>query len=514
MALNKQALIKVAREFQTYHRNEYFLDKYSRPELNALKKTNAIEPGNSAKLLNKLLYFYEKIKPEWVKVYNDNEENKDQVRALSSPIVRDYFSVKLNEGTQISEFYSNNDGKDDNKNFEDFARIIHISNKIAHEFEDRAKSNVIEIIKSDRTGELSDLFDGKNLDKDFWFDLFKNTTDSTTVFFQNLTLPEVTTYVKERIRNPRSEKCKIARREIELKTQSSEYGKDYLKELKKLESLDYLCSNYRIEYSGLQKLSADGLLYMASKSYRYGMSIKDDYLTILPAYSSKRTIEGPTVGYEGNVVYIDLPGYGNFSVHMSKTNIRKAGYSKYPFKFDEKDTRREPLVILPMKDNLKEYFNECKNETDFDEEYGISKYSGKAKQLFRTAHAVLDLELTRKPKNESLEQQIRISQSLRHHLGVLAGLPPYMLKFIRAYDSVVLKNPDKDPFDIEETFLQHLSKKMPTIERNLSKYKTPIRGIFLSDFNCYRFKKPGKMLKNKRDINSKNNTEERNGRDD
>ena len=167
-----------------------------------------------------------------------------------------------------------------------------------------------------------------------------------------------------------------------------------------------------------------------------------------------------------------------------------------------------------MKDNLKEYFNECKNETDFDEEYGISKYSGKAKQLFRTAHAVLDLELTRKPKNESLEQQIRISQSLRHHLGVLAGLPPYMLKFIRAYDSVVLKNPDKDPFDIEETFLQHLSKKMPTIERNLSKYKTPIRGIFLSDFNCYRFKKPGKMLKNKRDINSKNNTEERNGRDD
>ena len=91
MALNKQALNKVAREFQTYHRNEYFLDKYSRPELNALKKTNAIAPGNSAKLLNKLLYFSEKIKPEWVKVYNDNEENKDQVRALSSSIVRDFF---------------------------------------------------------------------------------------------------------------------------------------------------------------------------------------------------------------------------------------------------------------------------------------------------------------------------------------------------------------------------------------------------------------------------------------
>ena len=67
---------------------------------------------------------------------------------------------------------------------------------------------------------------------------------------------------------------------------------------------------------------------MASKSYRYEMSIKDDYLTILPAYSSRKTIEGPSTGYERNVVYIDLPEYGNFSVHMSKTNIRKAGYSK------------------------------------------------------------------------------------------------------------------------------------------------------------------------------------------
>ena len=63
MVANKQVLNKVAKEFRAYVRNEYLLDKYSLTNLSALKKTSAIEPGNSAKVLNTLLSIYEKIKP-------------------------------------------------------------------------------------------------------------------------------------------------------------------------------------------------------------------------------------------------------------------------------------------------------------------------------------------------------------------------------------------------------------------------------------------------------------------
>ena len=525
MVANKQVLNKVAKEFRAYVRNEYLLDKYSLTNLSALKKTSAIEPGNSAKVLNTLLSIYEKIKPDWVSVHNKNEVSKDKTRALSSGPIRDYFSVKLNDDVRISDFFSNNDGKDDRKNFEDFARIIHISNKIAHEFENRAKSNVFDIIKSDKTDELKHLIvknrnnktgeDKEEIKKDFWDELFKNSVDATTVFFQNETLPEVSRYVKERIRNPRSEACEIARRDIELKTRSSEYGLRYIRELKKIEALDYICERYNLEYSGLQQLSADGLLYMASNAYKTGMSIKDDYLTILPAYCSKKTLKNISLGYDNDVVYIDLPGYGNFSVHMQRSFIRKAGYSMYPFKFDEKDTRREPLVLLPMKDGLKDYFDELKNDPSWGEDYGIDKYSEKAKELFRTVYAVLDLDLTRADKDESLEKKIRIAQSLRHHIGVLAGLPPYMLKFIRFYDSMILKHPEKDPFDIEDTFLEHLSKRMPTIEKNLCKERPSIRSVYLGLPSTYKFSKPGKRLKkHKYNKNLKNNTQERDGRND
>lgn len=106
----------------------------------SLKKFDSIFKEYSTKAsednLNSLLELYEMLKPNWVKEFNDFNENLSKRKTTNNEVYDKFLEVQLPEEYSIEELKAPKNR--DNNSFMDImqrGRIIHLSNKIAHVFE-------------------------------------------------------------------------------------------------------------------------------------------------------------------------------------------------------------------------------------------------------------------------------------------------------------------------------------------------------------------------------------------
>lgn len=302
--------------------------------------------------LNQLLELYERVTPNWVHSFNVLSKDLQEQSNSKSREFSDFFSLQLPKNYSVKHLKApKNKTNDIGKDIMQRGRIIHLSNKLAHQFE--------YIFDSALKGYMT-----QN-------DMMPQT-------------PEEFYDVKKLVRqmyNPRTnEKIKQRARDILMTTY--EFQLDDFEIGKNLDALPLpeLIKAYNdamyIKASEIENVNALAHNY-DRQDISYGLKKDDDSKTLF---------------------VMDVQGFGQFSVHVVDPNLIAQIKRKYKMPLYRKKTA---MLVNAVSAKTKEFIQESKEDASMDEERRIPKNVSEArKRRLRLKEEIMFLDLTKAEKHE------------------------------------------------------------------------------------------------------------------
>lgn len=309
--------------------------------------------------LNDLLEVYQALVPNWVNDFNRLSNDLTARTGTKSKIFQDFLKLQLPRGYNIQNLKAPKNEKHDLLvDIMQRGRIIHLSNKIAHQF-------------------------------DYIFE-----TQLRIYMAQNgisTYTPEEFYEVKRLIRQVYSERTRpqIKERAIATLLQQYHFEKEDFVQGKNLDVLDF------------RELI---------QAYNDGMYIKDEEIESVDRLAHNYDKQEVSYGIKridnSNTLFVmDVQGFGQFSVHMKDPSLIAQIKRKYKMPLYRTETA---ILVDHMSDTARDFIEEAQADDSMDEERRIPQFvSERKKRRIRLKEEIKYLDLTPAEK---------------HELGVKSGL--------------------------------------------------------------------------------------------
>lgn len=421
--------------------NRFFENNYLNMRDNS-KKTKAI--------LEFLLRLFEMTYDSWIDTYNALDEKKMKSR---NTIIKDIKSLLMSpikkDSSTIEKFFPEKESL-----LVMYARIMHISNKLAHRYEDLVKSRLNEYSKFKKFNDEK-FFEEAFLKKLSDFSIFSADETENEVFEYITCKADYDKYIKsgerdkaKQAKKTASELYKVIEEKANDRNLDENTRNKYKIQFVKLKSVDKVLNKYGLNYDDARLLFIDNGLYVTACARKNAFAMKDDYRIKIHKYVVDKDLKNISYGEyiidKGNnqyekLFYVDVPGYEQISVHFQNTDFID-GYPEIPayqMPFDEKSARREPLLLVKsyskeFKDFL-EKSAESKNII-IDKTIGEDESEG-LKSKTKIAYDIMSLSFDIDMNNSVDLQNLKAD---RHRLAVMAKIPKKLL--ILMYNSSTEKD--------------------------------------------------------------------------
>lgn len=303
--------------------------------------------------LNSLLDIYQKLNPNWVDSLNKLNKRLSEESNIQDRMFDDFLKVELPEGYTVKDLKApKNKNQDPLTDIMQRGRIIHLSNKIAHQFEFIFESRLKEYMAKNgiSCNTKAEFCEVKRL-------------------IRKIYAPETKTKVKE------NAKCIL----------DMDYG---------FESTDFE------EAKNLDNLNFPALI----KAYNDGMYLKameiENVNKLIHHHGKEEEVSyGLRKDCEENMLFVmDIQGFGQFSVHVKDPRLVAQIKTKYKMPLYKRETL---MLVDHMSSTAEEFMEEAKTDDSMDEERDIPKYvSEERKQRARLLEEIKFLDLNRAEKHE------------------------------------------------------------------------------------------------------------------
>lgn len=302
--------------------------------------------------LNALLEIYQALVPNWIESFNQFNRSLSERNSTKNRIFDDFLRVQLPDGYSIEDLKAPKNK--DHNSFIDImqrGRIIHLSNKIAHQFEFIFESRLKEFMQTNGI-----------------------TMDTPDEFYE----------IKRLIRQRYNPKTKFRTKATAESILISQFG---------FESEDFA------EGKNLDILDFAELI----RAYNDAMYIKDTEIEsvdrLVHDYGRKDISYGLKKVDDDNILFVmDIQKFGQFAVHIKDPNLISQIRVKYRMPLYRRETR---LLVDHMSDKAKEFLDDAKTDDSMDTERGIPKFiSSSKKQRERLKAEIKFLDLTEAEKHE------------------------------------------------------------------------------------------------------------------
>lgn len=302
--------------------------------------------------LNRLLEIYQRLIPNWVEDFNRFNRKLSEKNSTKNKIFDDFLRIQLPEGYSIEDLKA--PPNRDHNSFVDImqrGRIIHLSNKIAHQFDFIFESRLKEYMQKN----------GIRMD----------TPDE---FYE----------IKSKIRQIYNART---RKQIKGKAEAiliSQFG---------FEIEDFA------EGKNLSALGFEELI----EAYNDAMYIKDTEIESVDRLVHDHGRQDISYGLmkvdEDNILFVmDVQKFGQFAVHIKDPNLISQIRVKYRMPLYRKETQ---ILVDHLSDKAKEFIADAKTDDSMDEERRIPRFISNAKkQRARLKEEIRYLDLTRAEKHE------------------------------------------------------------------------------------------------------------------
>lgn len=296
--------------------------------------------------LNSLLDLFQIMKPNWVRDFN-NLDNR-----LTKNKSSDFLSEQLPPEYTVDNLKANkNEDKDQYTDIMQRGRIIHLSNKIAHQFDYIFQSKIKEYMRRR-----------------------KIETNTPEEFYE----------IKRLIKQRYNQRTKPKIKEIAETKLIKQYG--FKKD----------------DFSTRKSLNMLGLPSLI-KAYSDAMYIKDTEIesvnNLVQRYSREDVSYGIKEDDEYNTLFImDIPKFGQFAVHVKDPSLIAQIKTKYKMPL----YKRESLMLVDhLSEEAKEFIEQVPKDASMDKELKISEFMKEPKkQRARLRERIKQLDLTSAGRHE------------------------------------------------------------------------------------------------------------------
>lgn len=301
--------------------------------------------------LNALLEIYQAIMPNWVKDYNDLSKRLHDKSGINSKEFDDFLDIQLPSDYNVRELKAPKNKQE--SIFIDImqrGRIIHLANKIAHQFEYIFENKLRQYMMENEITlySLEEFYQVKKLMR--------------TIYSQG---------TREEVRQ-------LARKKL---IENYEFDEDFDKgENRKLYQLPELIKAYN-DGMYLKALEIENVNSLAHNYDRHDIS-----------YGIKREDEDNTL------FVMDVYGFGQFSVHIKEPELAAQIKREYTMPIYRKKTA---MLVNYMPKKAKEFVRDSKTDDSLDEERNIPIHASSArKQRMRLMEEIKFLNLSKGAKHE------------------------------------------------------------------------------------------------------------------
>ncbi|MBR3614340.1 MAG: hypothetical protein IKL55_04085 [Clostridia bacterium] len=301
--------------------------------------------------LNELLDFYEELIPNWVQQFNRFNKNLSRRNSTQVPIFDEFLKVQLPDGYSVKDLKApENKGNNSFKDIMNRGRIIHLSNKIAHQFDYMFRTEVSDFLK-------------------------KNQIQPST--------PEEFEQIVALMRRVYSPSIPTAKK-VYAKENLFSYG---------FEKADFEPNSY------LNKQNLSGLV----RGFYDAMFIKDteiENVNELAQIHDRRDVSyGIKSDDRNNALFVmDVQKFGQFSVHIKNPDL----IAKIKQKYEMPIYRRETSVLVDyVSESAKKFIKDSQEDSSMDDERKIpKKIPYAAKQRRRLVAEINFLDIPAAEKHE------------------------------------------------------------------------------------------------------------------
>lgn len=301
--------------------------------------------------LNELLDFYEELVPDWVQQFNRFNRDLSRRNSTKNQIFDEFLKVQLPEGYSVKDLKApENKDKNPFKDIMNRGRIIHLSNKIAHQFDYMFRQEISDFLAKNRM------------------------RPSTPEEFDQIIM------LMRRVYSPTIPTAKKAFAKEQLLT----YG---------FERDDFEPNSY------LNKQNLSGLV----RGFSDAMFIKDTEIEnvneLVQVHGRRDVSYGVKSDERDNALFVmDVQKFGQFSVHIKNPDL----IAKIKQKYEMPIYRRETSVLVDyMSDAAKKFVKDSQEDSSMDRERRIPPKLGySAKQRRRLVAEINFLDIPAAEKHE------------------------------------------------------------------------------------------------------------------
>lgn len=302
--------------------------------------------------LNSLLELYQKLVPNWVQDFNRLSDRLHSQADVKNRLFRDFLKIQLPKGYSIEDLKApKNEQHDLLIDIAQRGRIIHLSNKIAHQFDYIFESQLKAYMsKNGIMPDTSDEFDE----------------------------------IKRLVRQIYSQRTKDIVREKAKDTLIGQY--EFVEQ-------DFMIGK-NLDVLDFRKLI---------QAYSNAMFIKDTEIESVDRLAHNHDRQEVSYGIKridnANTLFVmDIPRFGQFSVHIKDPSLIAQIRKKYRMPL----YRTETMVLVDhISDKAKEFIEDAKADDSMDDERRIPKFvSETKKKRIRLREEIKYLDLTSGEKHE------------------------------------------------------------------------------------------------------------------
>lgn len=401
-------------------------------------------------------------------------------------IITEYIMNESKNGRDfIGKIEATKNGRIINRKFEkDLKFIYKIPNEVQREYQDpidayeeakkelknkrinakRARTEIInEMEKYEKCGvlpkEFADLFESRrNLRKlekkgktktEEYAELHKKSEE----LLENIT-SKVPKADVERLEKKIIRERKIRREISELERKSSQKHEE-MKRKHRFNSIArkrrYFMEDYGFTQKDFDYLDSKGLQKMWH-AHALGMNIKNMAIEDVNRIVHERNLQDISYGITEEtdekdsgkkLFYMDIPEFGQFSVHYMPAVINSSDFPEYTMAFSKRGRREQIMLTNQHSKEFKELIEDTYQESDVDDLIGLEDVledgtrvpkkgiivPEERKEEYRKIYQILFLDLGNK------KSELEVRKSIRHQLGVSISLPKEFLKCLYDCDT-------------------------------------------------------------------------------
>lgn len=401
-------------------------------------------------------------------------------------IITEYIMKESKNGRDfVGNYVATKNGRIVNRKFEkDLKSIYKISNEVQKEYQDpidecikvekelknkrqkakKVRNEIIdELEKYEKCGvsvkEFTNLFSlrrnlkilevkGKNKTENY-YELLKESEELMAEITKKVPRADVEKLEKKTIRERKIRK-EISQIEAEHTRKKEELDKKH-KHNVIARRRKYFMEDYGFTQKDFEYLDSQGLQKMW-RAHALGMNIKDMAIEDVNRIVQERNLQEISYGIteetdeKGSgkkLFYMDIPEFGQFSVHFMPAVISSSKFPEYTMSFGKRGRREQIMLTDQYSKDFKELIEDTYQDSECDDLIGLEEVledgtrvpkngvivSEERKEQYRKIYQILFLDLGNK------KSELEVRKSIRHQLGVSISLPKEFLKCLHSCDT-------------------------------------------------------------------------------